>query len=84
MTTYLLAALLLPALNRAKGAARSTVCQNNLRQLGTASYLYSVDANRFPTFLEWLYARTSGAEADLTSGQLYPYLKTRQIYICPR
>lgn len=83
----LLAAMLLPALNRAKGAARSTVCRSNLGQVGKASFLYSIDANRFPTFLEWLYARTPGANDDptndLTSGQLYPYLKSRQIYVCP-
>jgi prepilin-type processing-associated H-X9-DG protein/prepilin-type N-terminal cleavage/methylation domain-containing protein len=50
----LLAAMLLPALHRAKIASKNTVCKNNLRQLGlalqmyvteNAAYPYTVDAN---------------------------------------
>jgi len=45
----LLAALLLPALARAKFQARNSVCLNNLRQLGIATRLYSMDhENRLP------------------------------------
>ncbi|MCI0540567.1 MAG: prepilin-type N-terminal cleavage/methylation domain-containing protein [Verrucomicrobiales bacterium] len=46
----ILAALLFPALARAKGKAQSVVCLNNLRQLGIAFMLY-LDDNRdtFPT-----------------------------------
>jgi prepilin-type N-terminal cleavage/methylation domain-containing protein/prepilin-type processing-associated H-X9-DG protein len=39
----LLAALLLPALTRAKGAAQRVACVNNLRQLRFAMGLYAVD-----------------------------------------
>jgi prepilin-type N-terminal cleavage/methylation domain-containing protein len=39
----ILAALLLPALSRAKVQARNSVCANNLRQLGIATRLYSMD-----------------------------------------
>ena len=41
----LLAALLLPALGKAKGAARSIQCMGNLRQLQLAWHLYSDDHN---------------------------------------
>jgi prepilin-type N-terminal cleavage/methylation domain-containing protein/prepilin-type processing-associated H-X9-DG protein len=44
-----LAALLLPALSRAKEAGRSTACISNLRQLGIALQLYAdASGNRLP------------------------------------
>jgi prepilin-type N-terminal cleavage/methylation domain-containing protein/prepilin-type processing-associated H-X9-DG protein len=39
----ILAGLLLPALNRSKAKARNATCISNLRQLGIATRLYSVD-----------------------------------------
>jgi len=45
----ILAALLLPALSRAKGVAQRIACANNLRQLRLALGLYSLDHNgHFP------------------------------------
>jgi prepilin-type N-terminal cleavage/methylation domain-containing protein len=45
----ILAALLLPALDRAKSQARNSACTNNLRQLGIATRLYSEDnGSRMP------------------------------------
>ncbi|MFW6027954.1 MAG: type II secretion system protein [bacterium] len=41
----LLIALLLPALKTAREQARRIVCASNLRQLGTAAYVYTVDHN---------------------------------------
>jgi prepilin-type N-terminal cleavage/methylation domain-containing protein len=41
----ILASLLLPVLVRAKEASRSTVCRNNLRQIGIAAHLYADDYN---------------------------------------
>jgi prepilin-type N-terminal cleavage/methylation domain-containing protein len=46
----ILAGLLLPALSSGKAQARNSVCTSNLRQLGIATRLYSVDnASRLPT-----------------------------------
>jgi prepilin-type N-terminal cleavage/methylation domain-containing protein/prepilin-type processing-associated H-X9-DG protein len=39
----LLAALLLPALNRTKSAAQAAACQNNLKQWGLGTHLYAAD-----------------------------------------
>jgi prepilin-type N-terminal cleavage/methylation domain-containing protein len=43
----ILAAMLLPALGRAKDKAKTTQCFNNLRQLGLAAVLYSNDSNDY-------------------------------------
>jgi prepilin-type processing-associated H-X9-DG protein len=49
----LLAALLLPALKHARDAAKAKVCINNLKQLGTAFYLYAQDYGDYlPPFKE--------------------------------
>src|SRR3954465_5239904 len=40
----ILAAMLLPALGRAKGSAQRISCLNNLRQMGIATQLYIGDA----------------------------------------
>src|SRR3974390_2994104 len=44
----ILAALLLPALSRAKAQANSTACKNRLRQMGLALQLYVADYQRYP------------------------------------
>jgi prepilin-type N-terminal cleavage/methylation domain-containing protein/prepilin-type processing-associated H-X9-DG protein len=46
----ILAALLLPALNRAKEAGNSTRCKSNLRQLATALQMYVHDTGFYPMF----------------------------------
>lgn len=76
----LLASLLLPALGRAKEAGRAAVCGSNVRQLGLAAAAYTLD-NRgvLPDFLQWLHA----TPRDLTTGKLYPYLKSQPVYLCP-
>ena len=48
----ILAAVLLPALNKARERARGISCTNNLKQLGTALQLYRSDYNDDFCFLE--------------------------------
>src|ERR1035441_8545976 len=43
----ILAALLLPALSKAKDTARNVSCLNNLKQLNLCLHLYVVDNNDF-------------------------------------
>jgi prepilin-type N-terminal cleavage/methylation domain-containing protein len=76
----ILASLILPALARSMGSARSTSCVNNLHQMGVASMTYSIDNNgRFPYFQTWLETKPG----DLTTGRLFPYVKNKETYLCP-
>ena len=48
----ILAAMLLPALNRAREAAKETSCISNLKQLGTATSMYCADfRDRLPAVI---------------------------------
>lgn len=51
----ILAGMLLPALNNARETARSTLCMNNLKQLGYTNSLYSGDYNEWAPASEWSY-----------------------------
>jgi len=49
----ILAALLLPALSKAKDKASRTVCVNNMRQLGLAMTMYTHDNNDYMPWAQW-------------------------------
>jgi prepilin-type N-terminal cleavage/methylation domain-containing protein/prepilin-type processing-associated H-X9-DG protein len=49
----ILAALLMPALNKAKDSAKSVQCKNNIRQLGLAVQLYSTDTSGYPVWVDY-------------------------------
>ncbi len=70
----ILAALLLPALGRAKGLARRTACANHLRQLRLALAAYTTDAEgEFPprsTLSQW-------------PSQLHSHYVTSDVLRCP-
>lgn len=90
----LLASLLLPALARAKESGRAVVCASNVRQLAIGVATYAQD-NRslLPDFLQWLHFTpgdpsnfglpTPSVPGDLATGELFPYLKIRPVYLCP-
>lgn len=70
----ILAALLLPALAKAKGRARATACLNNLKQLGVGAMMYC-DEND-DTLPQSSHVRASWV------GRLQPYTGTN-VYRCP-
>ena len=82
----ILAAILLPALARAREAARRSSCQNNLKQWGIIFKMYSGESKgeRFPA----LQLTGTLADSDLASAPMvtavYPeYLTDWKIWICP-
>jgi len=94
----ILAALLLPALARAKAAAQSTVCKNNLKQLQLAWQLYA-DDNRgrivgdVEAYLSGYWQNADGwvlgnpqfdqTDDNLRAGKLWPYTGATRLYRCP-
>src|ERR1022692_2148289 len=57
----ILAAMLLPALAKAKAKAQSTRCVNNLKQLGVANRMYCDDYNDRMAYPNWDGGNDSGA-----------------------
>lgn len=49
----ILAAMLLPALNKARIRASATKCSSNLKQLGAAASMYANDCNFLPNSVYW-------------------------------
>jgi prepilin-type processing-associated H-X9-DG protein len=94
----ILAGLLLPALSRAKAAAQSTVCKNNLKQLQLAWQLYADDNNGHivgdvQAYLSgywqnadgWVLGNTQFDQTDenLRAGKLWKYTGATGLYRCP-
>lgn len=70
----ILAAMLLPALARAKEEARRTKCLNNVRQLLVANTMYAGDNRN--TF-------TPRSNIERWPAFLFPYYSTTNVLICP-
>src|SRR5438067_13712589 len=87
----ILAAMLLPALNKAKIRAQALSCMNNGRQIGIAWLIYADEhrgniANAFdwvPGWLDYSGATANTNIAYLKDGLLGPLLKSVTVYKCP-
>ena len=87
----ILAAMLFPALSKAKLRAHALSCMNNGRQIGLAWLMYADDhqtrvANAFDWTLGWINYRgaTDNTNVDLLQQSLLgPYLKSAAVYKCP-
>src|SRR5437870_12469206 len=80
----ILAAILFPVFAQAREKARGASCLSNMKQTATAILMYSEDYDETQVHSQdW----TSFARPDLNgssfSGLLQPYVKNRQIFICP-
>jgi len=95
----ILAALLLPALSRAKATATRIGCLNNQKQLGLGWEMYSGDfsgkmalnevelsgSTPRSTANSWVVGNVSvdTDPATITSGSLFAYVKNAEVYKCP-
>jgi prepilin-type N-terminal cleavage/methylation domain-containing protein/prepilin-type processing-associated H-X9-DG protein len=93
----LLIAILLPALTAARNSAKSIQCGSNLRQIGIALEVYTLDSDGlYPaqrrnevwnfmryTHLNWNNAQNTFQKERVTwAGQIYPYLETPEVFTC--
>jgi len=72
----ILAAMLLPALAKAKAAAQKTACMNDLKQIGLAMRMYIDEFNMYPPRI------TSGDYARWPAA-LYRYFRNTNMLVCP-
>jgi|KBSSwiStaDraftv2_1062776.scaffolds.fasta_scaffold331395_2 prepilin-type N-terminal cleavage/methylation domain-containing protein/prepilin-type processing-associated H-X9-DG protein len=94
----ILAAMLLPALSKAKSKAHRTQCLSNIKQLQLCWNMYPDENNDFcppnnpggfpggpPGSEAWIYgdARTDISTTNIQSGVLYKYNGSPAIYVCP-
>ena len=84
----ILAAILLPALARAREAARRASCQNNLKQMGLVFNMYANEAEgmMYPPMRLWDCDDPPGVplEATFDGPSIYPeYLTDVSVCICP-
>ena len=93
----ILAAMLLPALSKAKVQAQATSCENNLKQLDLAWIIYAGDfQNKMPAnwpgyATSWIDGNIGNVSTSLgvtnplpiIKGLLYPYCPNIAVYKCP-
>ena len=81
----ILAAILLPALARAREAARRASCANNLKQMGVIFKMYANESKgeKFPSQIMYNCEEVS-ADYIVDAMQIYPeYLTDPKILLCP-
>jgi prepilin-type N-terminal cleavage/methylation domain-containing protein/prepilin-type processing-associated H-X9-DG protein len=86
----ILAAMLMPVLNRAEARAKTTYCLNNMKQLQLAYRMYVDDNNdglpwnAVGGIASWITNAASTVLFDgIRGGELYQYNQNVKIYVCP-
>jgi prepilin-type N-terminal cleavage/methylation domain-containing protein len=89
----ILAALLMPALSKAKNQAGKATDLNNLKQIMVAMHIYASDnGDVLPSanwdsgggnLPGWLYTAGGPINFDATTGQIWPNLRNAKVYVCP-
>ncbi len=80
----ILAAMLLPALNKARDKAHDTNCRSQLRQLYQAQTLYAGDFNGWACATRLSQGSSAGDKVTDWTHMLYKnYARAKKIYFCP-
>jgi prepilin-type N-terminal cleavage/methylation domain-containing protein/prepilin-type processing-associated H-X9-DG protein len=89
----IVASLLLPALARAKGSGKRSVCLSNLRQIGVGFSMYNADhGDRFPDrrdlklelgFMPWTTWPPSDPRSGWAAATLKKYVPDPGVWSCP-
>lgn len=88
----ILAAILFPVFTSARERARSARCLNNLKQLGLAFIQYADDHQGNPPPIrvmlwntyDWAGCLDTGSPiVEIERGGLWPYVRAREVYLCP-
>ena len=93
----ILAAILFPVFQKVRENARRTACLSNEKQLGLAFIQYTQDYDEIMPAATagpggvgqsggWVYYTVFNGPPysfDVTQGSLYPYVKSKAVYICP-
>ncbi|MDR3707748.1 MAG: DUF1559 domain-containing protein [Capsulimonadaceae bacterium] len=74
----ILAAILFPVFATAREKARQTSCSSNLKQIGLAITQYEQDFDETPPD-----GNSHTYSACGWAGQIYPYVKSKQVFVCP-
>jgi prepilin-type N-terminal cleavage/methylation domain-containing protein/prepilin-type processing-associated H-X9-DG protein len=93
----ILAAMLLPALSKAKERAQRIKCMGQMKQILLSTHLYVLDFNDILPYTSWssgtydvpnwcytmTLSRAAGTTYDIRLGQLWPYHTSPLLYWCP-
>lgn len=78
----ILAAILFPVFAKAREKARQASCSSNLKQLGLAYKMYLSDYDdRYPSVYDDALGYPAGR--IIWADKIYPYVKNRQLFLCP-
>jgi prepilin-type N-terminal cleavage/methylation domain-containing protein/prepilin-type processing-associated H-X9-DG protein len=78
----ILAAMLLPALSRAKAKGQQTACLSNMRQIGMGTVMYAQDHNDFLPY-GYAYVWPQGTPLYWWQDLCRSYMQTELVYSCP-